>query len=413
MGAARIPCGALLALCAALTLAPPAVRAGASGAAAVAAVVGPPAPAPPRSAVVPRTFAPLGPGFDAPSHGRLDAIAFGGEAEIRMGHDRVLGVGNPDWASVPRVGAFVRARLHSRVQLLGAVAWDQVTDELALERALVVARVRPTVDVHAGILLPPLGRTNLEHDAPVGDFDRRTLVATELIGVPNSQLGVGLVGYRRAAHGAILSYELDAVTGYGEGLINDSPDGTRLARGRNNLDDNNALPALAARVALETAPGTELGLAVETGPYNTTARDGVRLDDSRQMMLAVADGGARLIGLRIAGEAALALVDVPPGLEGLFAQRQWGASLEVARTLWAPILPSLAQSSLAAALRAEAADFDRDLPGDSKSRVAASLNLRPRPASVVRCGWYYALLRDRFNNAVPSAGVTLTVGSYF
>jgi hypothetical protein len=104
-------------------------------------------------------------------------------------------------------------------------------------------------------------------------------------------------------------------------------------------------------------------------------------------------------------------VDVPPGLEGLFAERQWGGSFEVARTLRDPIVTSWSGSSLGAALRVDALDFDRAIPGDSNTRIAASLNLRPQPAGVIRFGWYYELRRDRFNNDVRAAGLTLSVAT--
>jgi hypothetical protein len=357
------------------------------------------------------SFRLLDPPDDVPHHGVWDRIAFGGQAEARFAHDRVAGVGNPDWASVQRVSGFAVARVHDRLWLLGEVAYDRATDDLVVERALVDLRLRETVALHGGVLPLPLGRANLERDAPRGEFTDRSLVATALIGVPSSQLGVGVRGLLRRA--SFVSYELDAVTGYDDGLIDDSPDGTRVPRGRNGWADNNGIPALAGRIALHPGPGAELGLGALAGPYNRTDLDGVTVDRSRALILAVADGATAVAGVRLAGEAALVTVDVPPGLQPLFAEQQWGASLEAARTLRQPLIGAWARSSLGAALRADAVDFDRAIPGDSKSRLSASANVRPGPSAVLRFGWYYELRRDRFDNPVPAAGLVLSAASYF
>jgi hypothetical protein len=70
-------------------------------------------------------------------------------------------------------------------------------------------------------------------------------------------------------------------------------------------------------------------------------------------------------------------------------------------------------TSLTAAIRADAVDFDRAIPGDSRHRLSASLNLRRLPIAVARLGWYYEIQHDRFNNDTPMAGLTFTAASYF
>jgi hypothetical protein len=371
-----------------------------------------PAPAATQVAAARHDVAPWS-GFDPPHHGRLDLVAYGGQAEVRLADDRVAGVSNPDWLSMVRVGSFMSLRIHRRIRVVGEVAWDRATDDLLVERCLLEARVRETLSAHAGVLLLPLGRSNLHHDAPQSEFTERSLVATELVGVPSSQLGVGVRGFRRAGAKCILSYEVDIVSGYDDGLVMDSPEGTRLPRGRNNFGDNNGSPALAGRVALHPAPGAEFGLAAFAGQYNTTDLDGVTVDGARFAYLTVADGAGSIAGFRVAGEATMAFVDVPPGLDGLFAERQWGASLAVARTLRAPIARRWPRSSVGAAVRAEGVDFDRGVPGDSKTRLTASLNLRPVTAALLRGGWYYEVRRDRFDNERPAAGLTLGLATYF
>jgi hypothetical protein len=352
------------------------------------------------------------PTVEKPHHGKMDRIAFGGEAAVRFGHDRVAGVSNPDWFSMTRVSAFAVARILPRVQVLTEASWDKVTDDLVVERAQIDLRIRERLIAHAGILLPPLGRSNREHDAPHGQFTEPSLVASELVGVPSPQVGLGVRGIGRTRTSLVLSYELDLVTGYDGGLIDDSPDGTRLPRGRNGFGDNNGAWALTGRVAAHSGRDTELGLGALGGSYNSTELGGVTVDESRFVYVAVADGLVKLFGLSLKGESGLALVDVPPGLAGLFAEQQWAGSLEAARNLREPLWRRWSSPAIALALRADAVDFDRAIPGDSRSRLAASLNLRPSLWAVFRMGWYYEIRRDRFNNDVPAAGAALSVASY-
>jgi len=390
------------ALAAALLLAASAPALADAPQARVRAVEPPPAPLPPPEPV-----------FGSPYHGREDGIAWGGHGDLRLGYDRVRGVANPEWFSVERVNGFFEARLHPRILIAAQGAYDRETDDFVFERAELGIRARDSWEVHGGIFLAPLGRTNLEHDAPRQEFGDRSLVATQLIGVPYAEVGAGVRGGARSGAGCPVSYELDVVTGYDDGLVMDSPGGTRLPRGRNNYGDKNAIPALAGRVALHPSARTELGLAAQSGQYNATRVGGVSVDRPRYVHLVVADAGTEVAGFRVWSEAALALIDVPPGLKPLFADRQWGGSVELARTLREPVFRAWKSTSLTAALRADAVDLDRAIPGDSRNRLSASLNLRRLPFAVGRFGWYYEVLRDRFNNGTPSAGLTLTVASYF
>jgi hypothetical protein len=269
------------------------------------------------------------------------------------------------------------------------------------------------MQLHAGIFLVPLGRTNLSHDSPSYDFAERSLPATQLVGVPNAQAGLGLRALGGRFHGWPLSYEVAVVTGYDDGIIMDGVGGTRVPMGRNNYGDNNGVPALSARVAARPSPTSEIGLAAQSGKYNKTVLGGVTIDRSRYVHVVVADASSRFKGLDLSSEAVLALIDVTTGLEALYAQRQYGASIEVTRKLLEPIFGGWTHSRLTGALRVDAVDLDPSVLGDSRTRLSASLNIRHVPLGVIRFGWYYEIARDRFNNATPKAGATLTTAAYF
>lgn len=354
---------------------------------------------------------PLSLDVSTPAHGSPESIVWGGHGEIRLGHDRTRGTSNPEWFSFGRVNGFARARLAPRWRLAGEGTWDRGTDDFVLERAELAFRWKQTLLAHGGIFPLPLGRTNLEHDAPRNDFAEHSLVATQLVGVPNAMLGLGVRGAAGAARRTI--YEIDVVTGFSDGLLMDATGGTRLPAGRSNYGDNNGLPALAARIAFRGANGSEWGVAGESGPYNQTTIGGVTVDGHRWVHLFVADGRTKLAGFNVAAEGGVAFIDIPPGLLGLYAEDQWGASVEASHSIGDPLFKKWQHTGLRVAVRADAVDLDRGLLGDSRHRVSVSLNLHRRPYAVARLGWYYELDRDRFDNPTPKAGVTFTTATYF
>jgi hypothetical protein len=350
---------------------------------------------------------------EGPYHGSLDRIAFGAYGELRIAEDRVRGVTDPEWFSFGRVGGFASVKLSNRFEVLGEGAYDQGPDDFSLENADLRFRLNRTMQLHGGIFLVPLGHTNLWHDGPSYEFAERSLPATQLIGVPNAQAGIGLRGVGGHFHGSPLSYEVAVVTGYDDGVVMDGVGGTRVPMGRNNYGDNNGVPALAARVALHPSPTSEIGIAGQSGKYNETVLGGVTIDHSRYLHIFVADASTRLAGIDLFSEGVMALIDVPSGLEALYAQQQWGVSIEATRTLREPIFAGWTHSRLTGALRLDAVDFDPSIYGDSRSRLSASLNLRHQPLGVIRLGWYYEIARDRFNNSTPKAGATMTAAAYF
>lgn len=346
-------------------------------------------------------------------HGDLSGLAWGGQGELRFAEDRVRGVTDPEWFSVGRIGGFLSLKLGSRFQFLGEGAYDQGPEDFSMEQLEGRFLVGRNLQLHAGVFLVPLGRTNLSHDAPLYEFAERSLPASQIIGVPNAQLGAGVRGAMGFIGGWPLSWEADVVTGYDDGLVMDAAGGTRVPKGRNNYGDNNGVPAFVGRLALHPSRSAEIGIAAETGRYNETVLAGIQVDNPRYVHVVIADATTRFAGFGLFSEAAVAVVDVPPGLGTIYAERQWGASIEVTRTLLEPIKSTWSRTRLTGALRVDAVDLDRAILGDSRARASASLNFHRLPIGVIRLGWYYELARDRFNNETPKAGVTITTAAYF
>ena len=360
----------------------------------------------------PAAAPPPGFAFDAPMHGSRSGLAFGAEAELRFHYDRVFGVADPNWLTMVRASGFASARLSSRVSLLGAAGYDRATKQLELERASVDVRLGRASHGQVGVLLLPISTSNLALHAPHEEFTDRTLVATELIGTPVAQLGIGL---RRevARPGGTRALEFDLVTGYDGGLLTDAPDGTRLPAGRNTFGGKGSSYAAVSRSAWTWKGGSALGVAALGGMYTPVDPVGKPYGGGHPLGLVVVDGARVMKGFRLTGEAAYVHVDVPGDLEALFAQDQWGASVTVGRTLFAPLWKSWENSALSVAVRAESVDFDGGLRGDSKRRVSTTIDLRQRPFAVIRWGWYYEVRVDRLDNPTPAAGLTLSAATFF
>lgn len=336
--------------------------------------------------------------YDAPMHGALGGPQIGGRGELRFHYDRVFGVADPNWLTFVRASAFAVAPVSRKTTLLAAATYDKTTKELEVERLGVDFRVGRSAHAQAGVFLLPLLQSNLDAEGAHMEFTDRSLVATELVGAPIGQLGLGL-----RSHG----FEIDAVTGYDGGLLTDATDGTRLPAGRNTFGGRGGSGALVVRKAW-----SGLGVAALGGVYTPKDPEGVAYGGARPVALATIDGARPLGGFRLGWEGGVAHVDVPNDLEALFAQDQWAASVTLARTLKAPLWKSWENSSLSGALRLDTVDYDLGIAGDSRRRVSTTLDLRQRPFGIVRWGWYYEVKYDRLGNPTPSAGVTLSAGTF-
>jgi hypothetical protein len=64
-------------------------------------------------------------------------------------------------------------------------------------------------------------------------------------------------------------------------------------------------------------------------------------------------------------------------------------------------------------VRADAVDFDTDIPGDDVRQVTLGLVFRPTTDTAVKLDYVRGRIHDRFNNASETAGLQLSVATYF
>ena len=352
--------------------------------------------------------------YDKPYQTRLfGRTAIGGYAEAHARYERVDGLQDEAGFQAKRFNLFANARVSDFVRFAVELEFEDGTEEILLEFAAIDFRVHPSLAFRGGMILSPLGKFNLSHDSPLNEFTDRPLVSTELLGIALSEPGFGALGQLRTGRTGRLTYEAYATNGFHDGLITDSEDGTRLPLGRSNFEDNNGSPAMVGRLAWSPRVGYEVGLSGHHGAYNTFNVEGARIDRRRNLTIAVIDAEATVLGVRLAGEAARARLDVPVGLAGIYASEQHGIYVEGVRDFWRGRVPTMPQSTFSVKARFDYVDFDTAIEGTSVAQVTVGLNFRPTEDSAIKLDYVRGRGRDEFNNLGEHAFVLASLATYF
>ena len=352
--------------------------------------------------------------YDRPYLTRLlGRTAIGGYAEMHARWQRRDGATEERGFELKRWNLFTATDVSDFIRIGAELEVEEGGEEIKLEFAAIDLRLAPQLTLRGGMLLSPIGRFNLAHDSPLNEFTDRPLVSTELLGTALSEPGLGVLGVLPVGSRGRLTYEVYAVNGFHDGLIADSPDGTRVALGRGNLEDNNAVPAVVGRVAWSPTLDLEFGVSGHHGAYNLFDDEGLRVDDRRDLTIVAVDMDGAVAGFRLAGEAALVNIDIPPGLRDVNASDQRGLYVELLRDFARGAVATMPQSYFSVAARLDVIDLDANIPGDNTRQVTAGFNFRPTPDTVFKLNYLRGTTRDRFNNPADHAGVLFSIATYF
>lgn len=352
--------------------------------------------------------------YDKPFQTRLfGRTAIGGYAEAHARWEEVEGLKDDAGFEAKRFNLFTHTRVSDFVRLGAELEFEDGGREIKLEFAAIDLMLHPAFALRGGMILSPLGKFNLAHDSPANEFTDRPLVSTELIGVALSEPGFGALGQLAFGGGARLTYELYATNGFHSGLIDDSEEGTRIPFGRGNFEDNNGSPAAVGRVAWSPGVDHEIGLSAHHGAYNVFNLEGTRIDERRDLTIAVLDAETRLLGTTLSGEGAIATIDVPPGLVGIYAAKQYGWYVEAVRDVARGLVRTMPGSAFALKARWDYVKFDADIPGESAGQITVGVNFRPTRDSALKLDYVRGRGRDRFNNLAQHAFVLASIATYF
>jgi hypothetical protein len=343
----------------------------------------------------------------------MGRTAIGGYVEAHARWMQADGVREELGFELRRWNLFTATQVNDFVRIAAEVEVEELAEEITLEFAAIDIAIHPLLTLRAGALLSPLGRFNLAHDSPRNEFTDRPLVSTEIIGTALTEPGAGLLGAVDFAGVGRVTWEAYAVNGFHEGVITQSPDGTRIPAGKKNIHDENASPAFVGRLSWSTGPDFEIGVSGHRGAYNTFEQAGESVDRRRDIRITALDASATAAGIEFSGEALLAGIDVPEGLQDIYASRQRGIYIQAVRRFGANWIRAMPNSFFETGVRYDGVDFDADLDGDSSQRVTAGLNFRPSEDVALKLNLIRGRVRDRFNNAGEQIGVLVSVASYF
>jgi hypothetical protein len=307
--------------------------------------------------------------------------------------------------------------------------------ELGVEFAHVDWWMSDAFNIRAGIILDPLGKFNLVHDAPFQDLTLRPLVDEGVIPVVLREPGIGAFGSFDADPWKI-DYELYLVNGFkglsrtGATVIN-TTNGLRNARPHTNAlgtpayRDFNDNKAVVGRVAASPFLGLEVGGSFHHGKYDERGDNDLTI---LALDWTISGGGLHnnlfgggpgflrdfLFPLEIVGEIASADLEtdaraeaasVPDSLDGWFVEVRYHFMVDAWRT---KIPGGSDESTFTGIVRFDRTDFD----GAERAKTTFGLNFRLREASVIK--FEYGLIEESGDAAdIDNDVYAFSIASYF
>ena len=371
--------------------------------------------------------------YQRPYIGQLGRTAVGGYAEANTNYFVEDGISEGFSFEMRRFNLFVFSAISDRISLTSELEFEHGTEEIALETALIDFVLSPEIVLRGGILLPPIGAFNQNHDSPLWEFVDRPLVSTEIIPSTLSEVGFGIHGQVYPAAEVGVSYDAYLTNGLSDGIVVNDAGRTSIPAGRSEEvfeEDNNGRPAFSGRLAAKHDQFGEVGVSYYGATYNRFRIEGDEVDEPRNVHLFALDLKTSVAGVAVRGEVAAARIDVQESLSDEFGERQWGAHLAVVAPVWTFPLFSYEAARLNATLRLERVDynvgtFSERTVGtgnpavgekifDELYAVVPGLSFRPNDNTVFKINYRRLWHRDLIGNpAAVTAGVQFGFATYF
>lgn len=361
--------------------------------------------------------------FNRPFIGSVGRTAVGGYVEGNSAYVSEDGVSEGLSLRLRRFNMFLFSSIGSRIRFISELEFEDGTAEIALETALIDVQVNPSFVVRAGIILPPIGAFNVNHDSPRWNFVDRPLVSTTIIPATLSEVGFGVHG-RLAPRGFSLTYDVYATNGLGDGVVLNGEGRTSLAHGKSETrfeEDNNGSLAFSGRLAAQKSGVGEIGASWYTGIYNSYKAEGDVVDNARRLTLAALDGNVALGPVDVRGELAVARVALPPDLREIFGAQQLGWHLDASVPVWRPSLQGFPDAAVHADARLEYVDYNRGTFSSTGAPIGADVaalvlgaSFHPLPGTVFKFNYRRQRSHDLLNNPASQLGaVHIGFATYF
>jgi hypothetical protein len=351
-------------------------------------------------------------------------ISIGGYAEGNTNYFVQDGVTDGFSMEFRRFNIFVFSPIASRLRFFAELEFEHGTEEIALETAQLDFRIMPALSLRAGIILPPVGAFNQNHDSPRWEFIDRPLVSTTIIPATLSEAGFGAFGRFSPARGIGVTYDAYVSNGLSDGVLHNDEGRTWIPAGKAEdqfAEDNNGSPAFSARLAVQRRNRGEVGLSYYGGAYNRFKEEGVTVDERRTVRIAAIDFSTAFGRLVIRGEAAEAWIDVPSSLGELLGSRQRGAHLDIVGEVLRRPMMGMTSAAVNFTLRLEHVDYnvgtfvstDRSIRDDI-SAIVPGISFRPAANTVFKANYRRHTSRDALgNDASLLGGYQVGFATYF
>ncbi len=353
----------------------------------------------------------------------ITQTAIGGYIEGNTNYFNTDGVSEGFSMELRRFNIFLYSTVGDHIRFISEIEFEHGTEEIAIETALLDFEIDPALIFRAGILLPPIGYFNQNHDGPKWEFIDRPLVSTTIIPSTLSEVGMGFHGDLNWGPG-LMTYELYLVNGLQDGVVNNNVGRTDLVSGKEGErlgEDNNGSPSVTGRLGFKLPSLGESGLSFYAGRYNTYEEDGLTLDEKRSISLWAWDYNLSWNKLHILGEWALVSINVPSVLGPAFGNRQWGFHTDLIYPLRSGKLWQWERTTLNANVRLEFVDYNvGEFIETGANRfdevwsVVPGFSLRFGTNTALKANFRYRWERDVLGNpTIKTVGFQFGFASYF
>lgn len=362
--------------------------------------------------------------YSRPFIASVGRTAIGGYAEGNTNYFVEDGLTDGFSMELRRFNIFLYSAVASRLRFFAELEFEHGTEEIAIETAQLDFQIDPALVLRAGILLPPIGAFNQNHDSPRWELVDRPLVSTRIIPSTLAEVGFGANGRFRLGPGLGLTYDAYLTNGLGDGVLGNEEGRTLLAGGKHEelfAEDNNGSPAFSTRVAAQHRVLGELGVSYYGGVYNTFREEGVEVEPQRRVSLAAVDLSTAVGPLSVRGELAQAWIDVPPNLAELFGERQWGGHLDLVLPVLRRRMLGMRDATVNVALRLEHVDYNigrfsstgRPIR-DEVTAIVPGVSFRPTANTVFKANYRRQRMQDVLGNpAARLGGYQVGFATYF
>ena len=359
------------------------------------------------------------------SNGEQGTFTVGGYTEANTQFFQTEGEAEGLHLQLRNFNLFMQSSFNNdKISTIVNVGYNGISNKFELTEAALNIAFHPAFNFRAGVILPPMGYFNQNGDAPIANFIDAPIASTSIIPTRWSEVGFGLNGLINPTKNIAFTYEIYAVNGLQNGIVDNDLPRTAIDLGKTDnvfSADNNSSLSYTGRVGILINKFGELGVSYYTGQYNTTELDEIEIDEPRNISLMAIDAQLLLAKLSLKAEGVIARIDIYEGLGQLFGNKQTGYHLEANY----PIIENInlfgnKKNRINANIRYEFADYNAGSFEQTGSNISdevkcirSGLSLQIDKKTMLKANYSYLLQSDILGNAAKTGGIQFGFATYF